>query len=114
MLRLQPRANVLLGRPRKPIGAGRPQYQCGRCPRLLSLAAGARHKLKPSAVPPDYNAEHKLGSRRIWAWQVRIVQRTSLRCVQPAEGRIARNEDIRVMAESLQAAVPNVSMNVII
>src|SRR5215469_2606294 len=58
MLRLQPRASVLLARQRKPIGAGCPQYQCDRCPRLLSLAAGAKHKLKPSALPPDYNAEH--------------------------------------------------------
>jgi hypothetical protein len=34
--------------------------------------------------------------------------------VQPAEGRIARNENIRVIAEPLQAAVPKVSMNVIV
>ena len=34
--------------------------------------------------------------------------------MQPLSGRIAGNDNIRVVAEPLQAAVPNISMNIII
>ena len=34
--------------------------------------------------------------------------------MQPGERRVAGNEDIRVIAESLHTAIPNISMNVIV
>ena len=61
-----------------------------------------------------YGAEEKLSARWIWARQIRVVQRAGLGCVQPGERRVAGNNNIRVIAEPLHAAIPNISMNVII
>jgi hypothetical protein len=61
-----------------------------------------------------YGAEEKLSARWIWARQIRVVQRAGLGCVQRAERRIAGNDNIRVVAEPLHAAIPNVSVNIII
>src|ERR1700758_3047350 len=61
-----------------------------------------------------HGAEEKLSARWIWARYIRVVQRAGLRCVQPAERGVAGNDNIRVVAEPLHAAIPNVSMNVII
>src|SRR5260370_1669895 len=61
-----------------------------------------------------YGAEEKLSARWIWARYIRIVQRAGFGCVQPAERRVAGNDNIRVIAEPLHAAIPNISMNVII
>ena len=61
-----------------------------------------------------YGAEEKLSARWIWARQIRVVQRAGLGCVQRGERRIAGNDKIRVIAEPLHAAIPNIAMNVII
>ena len=50
-----------------------------------------------------------IGARHFW-----VVQRAGLGCVQPAERRVARNDDVRVITEALHVAIPNISMNVII
>ena len=69
---------------------------------------------KDRLVNRGYGAEEKLSARWIWARQIRMVQRTGLGCVQPGERRVAGNDNIRVIAEPLHAAIPNISMNVII
>src|SRR5713226_239587 len=61
-----------------------------------------------------YGAKEKLSARWIWAGYIRVVQGASIACVQPAERRVAGNDDIRVIAEALHVAIPNISMNVII
>src|ERR1700674_655995 len=61
-----------------------------------------------------YGAEEKLSARWIWARYLRVIQRAGFGCVQRAESRVAGNDNIRVIAESLHAAIPNISMNVII
>jgi hypothetical protein len=43
-----------------------------------------------------------------------MVQAAGLGCVQAPDRRIARNDNIRAIAEPLQAAIPNISVNVII
>jgi hypothetical protein len=60
------------------------------------------------------SAEEKFGARWIWAWQVRIVQRARFGCVQASQGRVVGNDNIRVIAEALHAAIPKIAMNVII
>ncbi|MDQ1387609.1 MAG: hypothetical protein QOF56_1063, partial [Acidobacteriaceae bacterium] len=62
----------------------------------------------------SYGAEEKLSARWIWARYIRVVQRAGLGCVQPAEQRVAGNDNIRVIAEPLHAAIPNISMNIIV
>ncbi len=61
-----------------------------------------------------YGAEEKLSARWIWARYIRVVQRAGLECVQRSERGVAGNDDIRVKAEPLHVAIPNISMNVII
>src|SRR6266478_858400 len=61
-----------------------------------------------------YCAEKKLRSCWIWAWQIRVVQVAGFRSMQPLSGRIAGNDNIGVVAEPLQAAITNISMNIII
>src|SRR5258707_15804279 len=61
-----------------------------------------------------YGAEEKLRSGWIWAGQVRVVKVASFRSMQPIYGRIAGNDKIGVVPESLQTAIPNVAMNIII
>src|ERR1700693_6600875 len=60
------------------------------------------------------SAEEKLSSCWIWARYIRVVQCTGLGCLQPGERRIAGNNDIRVITEPLHAAIPKITMNVII
>ena len=50
----------------------------------------------------------------IRARKIRVVQVAGFRGMQPFNGRIAGNDNIGVVAEPLQAAVPNISMNIII
>src|SRR5262249_14084412 len=79
------------------------------------IANCERHfQRKCRLVNRSYGAEEQLRSRRIWARYLRMIQRTGLRRVQAGEGRIARNEERMVIAEPLDAAVPNISMNVIV
>src|SRR6266853_2497409 len=61
-----------------------------------------------------YGAEEKLGARWIRARHIRVIQRAGFGCVQSDERRIAGNDNIRVIAEPLHAAIPNISTNVII
>ena len=61
-----------------------------------------------------YGAEKKLRSCRIWARQIRIVQVAGFRRMQPLNRGIAGNDKIWVVAEPLQAAIPNIAMNIII
>src|SRR5262249_16527801 len=43
-----------------------------------------------------------------------MVQRASLGCVQLSDRRVAGNDNVRVVAEPLHAAIPNIAMNIII
>src|SRR5438270_1344587 len=65
-------------------------------------------------VNRGYGAEEELSACRIRARYIRVVQVAGLGCVQPPDCRIARNDNIRVIAEPLHAAIPNISVNVII
>src|SRR5882762_11580807 len=56
---LQPHASGAPARRRTPTGAARRRYRRDRCPPPQSLAAGARHKPEPSALPAGYNARHR-------------------------------------------------------
>ena len=69
---------------------------------------------KGRLVNGGYGAEEKLRPRWIWARQIRVVQVAGFRGMQPLRGRIAGNDKIGVVAEPLQAAIPNISMNIII
>src|SRR4029077_15490972 len=69
---------------------------------------------KDGLMNRGYGAEEKLSARWIWARYIRIVQRAGFGCVQRAERRIAGNDHIRVIAKPLHAAIPKISMNVII
>ncbi len=59
-------------------------------------------------------AKKKLCSCWIWARQIRVVQVAGFRGMQALHGRIAGNDKIGVVAEPLQAAIPNVAMDIII
>src|ERR1700736_5137994 len=65
-------------------------------------------------VNRGYCAEKKLRSWGIWARQIRIVQVSGFRGMQPLHGRTAGNNKIGIVAEPLQAAIPNISMDIII
>src|SRR5690349_3529492 len=65
-------------------------------------------------VNRSYGAEKELGSCRIWAWHLWIIQCTRLGCVQTDKCRVVWNYDVGVIAEALHAAVPQVSMNVVV
>jgi hypothetical protein len=69
---------------------------------------------KGRLVNGGHGAEEQLRPRRIGARDIRIVQRAGLGCVQPVESTVARDEDIRVMAEPLHAAIPHIPANVIV
>src|ERR1700704_6381037 len=45
---------------------------------------------------------------------MRVIQRAGLRCMQPGKSRITGNDDIRVVAEPLDAATPDISMDIVI
>src|SRR4029077_10329927 len=59
-------------------------------------------------------AEKKLRPRWIGARQIRVVQVAGFRSMQPLYGRIAGNDHVGVVTESLQPAIPNISMNIVI
>ncbi len=61
-----------------------------------------------------YAAEEKLSACRIWARDLWVVQRAGFGCVQAGERRIAGNQNVRVVAEPLHAAIPNIAMNIVI
>src|SRR6201981_1463395 len=61
-----------------------------------------------------YSTEEKLSARWIGAGDIRVVKRAGLGCVQGAESRVVGNDNVRVIAEPLDAAIPNISMDVII
>src|SRR6202040_3938204 len=69
---------------------------------------------KDRLMDPCYCAEEELSTSRIWAGYIWVVQRAGLGCVQPEERRVAGNDNIWVIAEVLYAAVPKISMNVIV
>jgi len=59
-------------------------------------------------------SEEELGACRIRTWDTRIVQRARLGRMQRVERGVAGDEDVRVIAEPLDAAVPEISMNVVV
>src|ERR1700757_3186618 len=59
-------------------------------------------------------SEKQLRSRWIWARQIRVVQAAGFRGMQLLSGGIAGNDKIGVVAEPLQASIPNISMNIIL
>src|SRR5262249_11043189 len=65
-------------------------------------------------VNRGYRSKEELSARRIWARHIRVVQRARFARMQRAERRVAGNEAIGAVAEPLHAAVPQISMNVII
>src|SRR6202041_981257 len=60
------------------------------------------------------HAEEKFSARWIWARDFWIVQRASLGRVQPADRSVIGNHYIRVIAKPLHAAIPEITMNVVI
>src|SRR6267378_4266813 len=78
----------------------------------------ANHKCyfecKGGLLNRGYCAEKKLRSCWIWARKIRVVQVAGFRSMQPLNGRIAGNDNIGVVAEPLQAAIPNIAMDIII
>jgi hypothetical protein len=69
---------------------------------------------KSRFVNRGYSAEEELRPGWIWTRQIRIVQVARFRGVQFANGGIAGNDKVRVEAEALQAAIPDISMNVVV
>ena len=69
---------------------------------------------KDGLLNRGYDAEKKLRSWWIWARQIRVVQVAGFRGMQLRRGRIAGDDKIGVVAKPLQAAVPNISMDIII
>src|SRR6202035_2977548 len=65
MTGLQRHASVSKARLRTPTAAARRQYRRDRCPPPQSLAVGARHKPKPSALPAGYNVRHRATQTRL-------------------------------------------------
>src|SRR5215469_17007349 len=63
---------------------------------------------KNGLVNRGYSAEEKLSAGGIWARYIRVVQRAGFACMQRVERWLAGNEDIRVIAQSLHAAIPNI------
>src|SRR5215469_735137 len=61
-----------------------------------------------------YSAEEKLCAGRIRAGYFRVVERARLRRVQFFIRGVAWNNNVRVMAEPLHAAVPHIAMNIVI
>src|SRR2546422_7785988 len=53
----------------------------------------------PRSTLFPYTTLFRSRPRWIWARYLRIIQCTRLRCVQAGKCRVARNEDIRVIAE---------------
>jgi hypothetical protein len=78
----------------------------------------ANHKCyfecKSGLLNRGYGAEKMLGSGWIWAREIRVVQVAGFRSMQSLRGRIAGNDDIRIVAKPLQAAIPNIAMDIII
>src|SRR5439155_25733620 len=61
-----------------------------------------------------YRSEEELRARRIWTRYIRVVQRARFGRMQRVERRVDGNEDIGAIAEPLHAAIPKISVNVII
>ena len=59
-------------------------------------------------------AKEKLSARRIRAGNIRMVHRAGLGCVQRGERGIVGYHNVRVIAEPLHAAIPNIAANVVI
>src|SRR5260370_28279087 len=78
----------------------------------------ANHKCyfehKNRLVNRRYRSEEELRARRIWTRYIWVVQRARFGRMQRVERRVAGNEDIGAIAEPLHAAIPTISLNVII
>jgi len=82
------------------------------------MIANRKLRMLPSAQRQIHESRYarrkeELRARRIWARYVRLFSvRVSGVCNPRAQG--AGNDNIRVIAEPLHMAIPNISMNVII
>src|SRR3954468_16886882 len=61
-----------------------------------------------------HEAKKELCARRIRTGQVGIVQAASLGSVEAGERWITGNNQIRVVAEPLEASIPDIAMNIVI
>src|SRR5208282_32083 len=56
---LQAYASAVPAQRKTPTAAARLQYQCGRCPPLLSPAVGSRHMPEPSVLLAHYDTIYR-------------------------------------------------------
>src|ERR1700733_2340193 len=69
---------------------------------------------KGGFVNRGYRPEKKFSPGRIRGRYIRVVKRASLRCMQVAKRGIVGHNKIRVVAQALYPAVPNIPMNVVV
>ena len=69
---------------------------------------------KDGLVKGGDGAKEELGSRRIGAGHLGVIQRDGFGGVQRGEGRIVGNKKIWIIPEALDAAIPDVAVDVVI